>query len=206
MAAESPVESLWEEALHPICLEDFTAPVTLECGHNFCQAPLSPQCRDTEQQGPLRPNWQLANVVELAKPLSFQAAERARWDGVCGEHQKALKLFCEEDQTAICVDCDRSQAYMVVLLQEAVQEYKEKLEAHLKTLREEREKLLGRKTTAEGKSQEYLVGACCYEPAGTGSGRAVLGGRLLYGLREVGLVCVFPGSWIAGLDPCVDRP
>ncbi|XP_075769132.1 uncharacterized protein LOC102455832 isoform X1 [Pelodiscus sinensis] len=156
MAAESPVESLWEEALHPICLEDFTAPVTLECGHNFCQAPLSPQCRDTEQQGPLRPNWQLANVVELAKPLSFQAAERARWDGVCGEHQKALKLFCEEDQTAICVDCDRSQAYMVVPLQEAVQEYKEKLEAHLKTLREEREKLLGRKTTAEGKSQEYL--------------------------------------------------
>uniref|UniRef100_K7FLV1 E3 ubiquitin-protein ligase TRIM7-like n=1 Tax=Pelodiscus sinensis TaxID=13735 RepID=K7FLV1_PELSI len=44
---------------------------------------------------------------------------------------------------------------MVVPLQEAAQEYKEKLEACLKTLREEREKLLGRKT-AEGKSQEYL--------------------------------------------------
>ncbi|XP_075771901.1 zinc finger protein RFP-like [Pelodiscus sinensis] len=156
MAAESPVESVREEAPRPVCLEDFTAPVTLQCGHNSCQAPLSPQGRDTEQQGPLLPNRQLANVVELAKPLSFQAAKRARWDGVCGEHQEALKLFCEENQTPIRVGCDRSQAHMVVPKQEAAQDYKEKLEAHLKTLREEREKVLGRKTTAEGTRQEYL--------------------------------------------------
>nr|XP_006129659.1 zinc finger protein RFP-like isoform X3 [Pelodiscus sinensis] len=153
MAAESPVESVWEEAPRPVCLEDFTAPVTLERGHNFCQAPLSPQGRDTEQQGPLQPNRQLANVVELAKPLRFQSTKRARWDG---EHQEALKLFCEENQTPISVVYDRSQAHMVVPLQEAAQEYKEKLETHLKTLREKREKLLKRKKTAEGKSQEYL--------------------------------------------------
>nr|XP_014429122.1 zinc finger protein 764-like isoform X1 [Pelodiscus sinensis] len=156
MAAESPVESVREEAPRPVCLEDFTAPVALQCGHNSCQAPLSPQGRDTEQQG----NWQLVNMVELAKPLSFQSSKIARWDGVCGEHQEALKLFCEEDQTPICVVYDKSQAHMLVPLQEAAQEYKflqEKLEAHLKTLREEREKLLRRRTTAEGKSQEYLV-------------------------------------------------
>ncbi|XP_006128791.1 tripartite motif-containing protein 26-like isoform X2 [Pelodiscus sinensis] len=52
--------------------------------------------------------------------------------------------------------CDRSQAHTVVPKQKAAQEYKEKLEAHLKTLREEREKLLGRKITAEGKSRKYL--------------------------------------------------
>ncbi|XP_075769171.1 uncharacterized protein LOC142821596 isoform X2 [Pelodiscus sinensis] len=156
MAAERSLESVREEAPRPVCLEDFTAPVTLECGHNSCQAPLSPQGRDTEQQGPLRPNLQLANVVELAKPLSFQAAQRARWDGVCGEHQEALMLFCEEDQTPICVVCDRSWDLRMAPVQEAAQEYKEKLEAHLKALREKREKLLRRKTTAEGKSQEYL--------------------------------------------------
>ncbi|XP_075768673.1 uncharacterized protein LOC142821493 isoform X2 [Pelodiscus sinensis] len=156
MAAESPVESVREEAPCPVCLEDFTAPVTLECGHNFCQAILSPEGRDTEQQGPLWPKRQLVNMVELAKPLSFQSSKKARWDGVCGEHQEALKLFCEEDQTPIRVVCDRSQAHMAVPLQEAAQEYKENLETHLKTLRKEREKLLRRKTTAEGKSQEYL--------------------------------------------------
>ncbi|XP_075768455.1 uncharacterized protein LOC102461374 [Pelodiscus sinensis] len=156
MAAESPVESLWEEATHPVCLEDFTAPVTLECEHNFCQAPFSPQGRVTEQQGPLQSNQQLVNMVELAKQMSFQSAKRARWDGVYGEHQEALKLFCKENQTPTCVVCDKSQAHMVVPLQEAAQECKEKLEAHLKTLREERERVLGRKTVAEEKHQEYL--------------------------------------------------
>uniref|UniRef100_K7GAQ6 Zinc finger RING-type eukaryotic domain-containing protein n=2 Tax=Pelodiscus sinensis TaxID=13735 RepID=K7GAQ6_PELSI len=149
MAAESSLETLWEEAPRPVSLEDFTAPVTLECGHNFCQAPHSPQCRDTEQQGPLQP-------VALTKPLSFQAAKRSRWDRVHGEHQEALKLFCAEAETPISVGFDRPWGHRMVPIQEAAQEYKEKLKAHLKTLREEREKLLGRKTTAEGKNQEYL--------------------------------------------------
>ncbi|XP_074827452.1 zinc finger protein RFP-like [Natator depressus] len=171
MAAVSPVESLQEEATCPLCLEYFTDPVTLECGHNLCRACIAqcwegpdtaascPQCRETVQQGNLRPNRQLANVVEIAKRLSFQAAKAAGGGGVCGEHQEALKLFCEEDQTPICVVCDRSRAHRthtVVPIQEAAQEYKEKIQAHLKTLREEREKLLGLKVTGEKRSQEYL--------------------------------------------------
>uniref|UniRef100_A0A452HW00 Zinc finger protein RFP-like n=1 Tax=Gopherus agassizii TaxID=38772 RepID=A0A452HW00_9SAUR len=161
MAAESPVESLQEEATCPICLEYFTEPVTLECGHNFCRACISqcwegsdtaascPQCRETVQQRNLRPNRQLANVLEIAKRLSLQKAKGTGGDGVCGEHQEALKLFCEEDQTPICVVCDRSRAHRahtVVPIQEAAQEYK-----------------VGN-STGEGNSQEYLVGACCSEP------------------------------------------
>uniref|UniRef100_A0A8C3FPS2 Zinc finger protein RFP n=1 Tax=Chrysemys picta bellii TaxID=8478 RepID=A0A8C3FPS2_CHRPI len=171
MAAENPVESLQEEATCPICLEYFTEPVTLECGHNFCRACIAqcwegsttavscPQCRETVQQRNLRPNRQLANVVEIVKRLSLRAAKGAGGDGVCDRHQEALKLFCEEDQTPICVVCDRSRAHgahTVVPIEEAAQEYKEKIQAHLKTLREEREKLLGFKVTGEGKSQEYL--------------------------------------------------
>ncbi|XP_044838456.1 E3 ubiquitin-protein ligase TRIM41-like [Mauremys mutica] len=188
MAAENPVESLQEEATCPVCLEYFTEPVTLECGHNFCRACIAqcwegsntaascPQCRQTVQQRNLRPNRQLANMVEIAKQLSLQAAKGRGGDGVCGEHQEAPKLFCEEDQTSICMICRESRAHRahtVVPIQEAAQEYKEKIQTQLKTLREEREKLLGLKVTGEGKSQEYLVGACCYEPAGTGSGRSV---------------------------------
>ncbi|XP_074873039.1 uncharacterized protein LOC142024751 [Carettochelys insculpta] len=171
MAAGSPLQSLQEEATCPVCLEYFTAPVTLECGHNFCRACISqcwegpdpaascPQCRETVQQRHLRPNRQLANVTEIVKHLSLQAAKGAGGDGVCGEHQEALKLFCEEDQTPICVVCDRSKAHRahtVVPIQEAAQEYKEKIQDHLKTLREEREKLLGLKATGEEKSRECL--------------------------------------------------
>uniref|UniRef100_A0A452GZA4 Zinc finger protein RFP-like n=1 Tax=Gopherus agassizii TaxID=38772 RepID=A0A452GZA4_9SAUR len=138
-SGKNPVESLQEEATCPICLEYFTEPVTLECGHNFCRACIAqcwegsdtdiscPQCRETVQQRNLRPNRQLANVVEIVKRLSLQAAKGAGGDGVCGEHQEALKLFCEEDQSPICVICRESRAHCahtVVPIQEAAQEYK----------------------------------------------------------------------------------
>uniref|UniRef100_A0A8C0HCX6 Uncharacterized protein n=1 Tax=Chelonoidis abingdonii TaxID=106734 RepID=A0A8C0HCX6_CHEAB len=94
MAAESPMESLQGEATCPVCLEYFTEPVNLECGHNFCQACISqcwegsdtaascPQCRETVQQRNLKPNRQLANMVEIAKRLSLQAAKGRGGDGV----------------------------------------------------------------------------------------------------------------------------
>ncbi|XP_044837350.1 zinc finger protein RFP-like, partial [Mauremys mutica] len=165
------VERLQEEATCPVCLEYFTEPVSLECGHNFCRACIAqcwegsdtaascPQCRETVQQRNLRPNRQLASILELVKQLSLQAAKGAGGDWVCERHQEALKLFCEEDQTPICVVCDRSRAHRahtVVPIEEAAQEYKERIQAHLKTLREERENLLGLKATGEGNSQEYL--------------------------------------------------
>ncbi|XP_039358182.1 zinc finger protein RFP-like [Mauremys reevesii] len=171
MAAATPLKSLQEEATCPLCLEYFTEPVTLECGHNFCRACIAqccegsntdiscPQCRETVHQRNLRLNRQLANVVEIAKQLSLQAAKGRGGDGVCGEHQEALKLFCEEDQTPICMICRESWAHRthtVFPIQEAIQQYKEKIQTHLKALREEREKLLGFRVAGEGKSQEYL--------------------------------------------------
>ncbi|XP_075768769.1 zinc finger protein RFP-like isoform X2 [Pelodiscus sinensis] len=173
MAAESPVESLQEEATCPLCLEYFTDPMITDCGHNFCRglsqcwegpspAITCPQCRETVQQRNFRPTRQLANIVELVKRLSLQAPKGAGGEhqGVCGEHQEALKLFCNEDQTPICVICHLFQAHhahRVLPIQEAAQEYQGKIQAHLKALREEREKLLGWKATGEGRSQEYLI-------------------------------------------------
>ncbi|CAM2101775.1 unnamed protein product [Caretta caretta] len=60
----------------------------------------------------------------------------------------------------MCVVCWRSpehRSHTVLLMEEAAQKYKEKIQAHLETLREEREKLLGFKMTGEGKSREYLT-------------------------------------------------
>ncbi|XP_074873236.1 zinc finger protein RFP-like [Carettochelys insculpta] len=171
MAAGSPVKSLQEEATCPICLEYFKDPMITKCGHNFCRACIRqswerpnaaascPQCRETVWKRNLRPNRQLANMVELVKGLSLSAAKGTGGDGVCGEHQEALKLFCEEDQTPICVVCDRSRAHrahMVIPIEEAAQEYKEKVQARLKSLREAKANLLGLRATREGKSQKCL--------------------------------------------------
>uniref|UniRef100_A0A452I040 Tripartite motif containing 39 n=1 Tax=Gopherus agassizii TaxID=38772 RepID=A0A452I040_9SAUR len=160
-ASGDPVEHLQDEVACPICLEYFKDPVIIECGHNFCRACITqcwersataascPQCRETVQQSNLRPNRQLANIVEIAKRLSFRGAEGAGGERVSGEHQEVLKLFCEEDQTPICVVCDRSLthcAHRVVPVEKAAQEYKVGNCCQL----------LGFKLTGEGKNWEYL--------------------------------------------------
>ncbi|XP_037770753.1 E3 ubiquitin-protein ligase TRIM39-like [Chelonia mydas] len=170
MATDNPVESLQEEATCPICLEYFKDPVIIDCGHNFCRACIAqcwegpdtaascPQCRETVQQGNLRPNRQLANVLEIAKQLSLQAAKGAGGERVCGEHQETLKLFCEEDQTSVCVVCHLSRAHRahrVVPIEEAAQEYKVKLQGALGPLRKELEEALALMSKEKKKTTEW---------------------------------------------------
>ncbi|XP_065426457.1 zinc finger protein RFP-like [Chrysemys picta bellii] len=172
MAAESPARCLQAEASCPICQEYFKDPVIIDCGHSFCRVCISqcwegsdtdvscPQCGETAQQRNLTPNRQLANVLEIVQQLSLPVIEDAGWERVCGEHRQPLKLFCEEDQTPICVMCDASRAHAahtVVPIREAAQEYEETFQAHLKTLKEEKEKLKGFKVTGEGTSQQYRI-------------------------------------------------
>ncbi|XP_044838891.1 zinc finger protein RFP-like isoform X1 [Mauremys mutica] len=171
MAAPDPVESLQKEVSCSICLDYFTDPVSIDCGHNFCrdcirqcskksEAKLScPQCRGIALKRKFRPSRELANVAEIAKQLSCQAAQGAGKERVCETHQEGLKLFCEEDQTPICLICRESRAHRahtVAPIEEAIQDYKEQIQMQLQTLKEERRKLLGFKVTGERRSQEYL--------------------------------------------------
>ncbi|XP_044839279.1 tripartite motif-containing protein 10-like [Mauremys mutica] len=171
MASGTPVREIQEETKCPICLEYLTDPVTIQCGHNFCRGCITqfcetweeqdsdplccPNCRVRIRKGALRKNYQLANIVEKIKQLDFKPGK----ENLCERHGKALDLFCEEDGEAVCVVCWRSpqhRSHTVLLMEEAAQKYKERIQAHLKTLREEREKLLGLKTTGERNCREYL--------------------------------------------------
>ncbi|XP_050777299.1 E3 ubiquitin-protein ligase TRIM11-like isoform X3 [Gopherus flavomarginatus] len=173
MATDNLVESLREEATCPICLEYFRDAVTIDCGHNFCRSCIAqcwegsdtaascPQCRETVQQRNLRPNRKLANVVEIAKRFSLQAAKGAGEERVCGEHQETLKLFCEEDQTSVCVVCHLSRDHRdhrVIPIKEAAQEYKEKLQGALRSLRKELEEALALTSAEEEKTTEWQPG------------------------------------------------
>ncbi|XP_044837307.1 tripartite motif-containing protein 10-like [Mauremys mutica] len=171
MAAVNPAKTLQYELTCPICLEYFKDLVPLHCDHSFCRGCITqhcetwtegdydplccPSCRARIPKGSLRNNCQLANIVEKIKNLHFKPEKET----LCEVHSKALDLFCEEDREAMCVVCWRSpehRSHTVLLMEEAAQKYKEKIQAHLKTLREEREKLLESKMTGEGKSWEYL--------------------------------------------------
>ncbi|XP_034644984.1 zinc finger protein RFP-like isoform X2 [Trachemys scripta elegans] len=168
-AAGNPLKSLRDEATCSICLSFFKDPVSLDCGHSFCRACITqcwerpdadiscPQCRETFPQRTLRPNRQLGNMVEIAKQLSVPAA--AAGGDLCNAHQEPFKLFCNQDQTLICVICRESQAHhahRVVPIEEAAREHKDQIQTRLNTLKQEREELLEWKQDGEKQSQEYL--------------------------------------------------
>ncbi|XP_050784899.1 E3 ubiquitin-protein ligase TRIM39-like isoform X2 [Gopherus flavomarginatus] len=143
MAFVNPLEKLQEEAICSICLEYMSDPVSIDCGHNFCRAcittycqdkgfgargPMScPQCRAAFCKSNIRPNRQLANIVETIKQLGLPPAKRQP-EALCRKHEEKLKLFCEEDGEAICVVCRESlehRPHTVYPIEEAAQVYKE---------------------------------------------------------------------------------
>lgn len=184
MASLTPLGTALEEATCSICLEYLTEPVTIECGHNFCRACLTqfcergepelgtalpcPQCRAPFQQQTLRPNRQLADIVESIKTLRLQPW-KAQEENLCETHQQKLQLFCEEDGEAICVVCRESRAHRahpVLPVEEAAQSYKEKLQRALSHLRQELEEALVLASEEEKKTSEWQVSlrhctGCC---------------------------------------------
>ncbi|XP_067321702.1 zinc finger protein RFP-like [Anolis sagrei] len=170
MASGDPVKKLCGELTCPICLEYFKEPVTISCGHNFCQSCLDqcweakeascPQCRKKVQKEDNKRNWQLANLVEIAKELGSQKTEEK--GRVCQRHQEPLKLFCKDHEELICLVCDRSKEHenhKVIPLDEASKEYKDQIWNFLETLKKEREKILAYKADTAQESQDLLAQA-----------------------------------------------
>lgn len=143
MDAVELARKLQEEATCSICLDYFTDPVMTACGHNFCRECIQltwekakgqkrrrkqkgsfpcPECRELSPQRNLRPNRLLTKVAEMARQHpSLHSRD------LCQVHKELLKLFCEDDQSPICVICRESQEHRphrVVPIEEAVQEYK----------------------------------------------------------------------------------
>eukprot|EP00062_Callorhinchus_milii_P026435 gi/632988529/ref/XP_007883164.1/ PREDICTED: E3 ubiquitin-protein ligase TRIM39-like isoform X1 [Callorhinchus milii] len=151
MASAQELENLRNEATCSICLEFYTDPVSLGCGHNFCrdcilqcwgtgQGSVScPQCRQQIPQWSVRLNRTLSNIVESLQRLFLNP--RLEEVGIqCGEHEEKLKLFCEMDQRAICVVCAMShdhKYHTVIPIQEAAELRKQKLQKALDTLQKQ---------------------------------------------------------------------
>uniref|UniRef100_A0A8C0J375 Zinc finger protein RFP-like n=1 Tax=Chelonoidis abingdonii TaxID=106734 RepID=A0A8C0J375_CHEAB len=122
-----------------VCLDYFQDPVALDCGHNFCQACINvwweglktdfrcPECRDTFSHRNFKRNRQLRNVVEASRTLRLESTNEPEVSGVCKKHGEVLKVFCQEDQSPICMICHLSRDHKdhtVVPIDEAAQGYK----------------------------------------------------------------------------------
>ncbi|XP_059827220.1 uncharacterized protein LOC132394833 [Hypanus sabinus] len=137
MASKQQDHSWIEEATCPICLDLFTDPVLLECGHNFCRLCIThcwerearnicPECREEFQAIILKVNRALMRLAEKARKLELSQPEKES-QLHCDEHGEKLKLFCETDKTLICLICRDSREHKFhyfMPIKEAVEIYK----------------------------------------------------------------------------------
>ncbi|KAG5847958.1 hypothetical protein ANANG_G00131800 [Anguilla anguilla] len=145
-SGSSPLE---EELSCPVCSEIFRDPVVLSCSHSFCKACLQkyweqkgsrecPVCRrgSSKDHPPL--NLSLRNTCEVFLKERSQRA-KAGSEVLCSLHSEKLKLFCLVDQIPVCLVCQTSRKHEnheLLPVQEAAEEYKEKLRTALAPLQE----------------------------------------------------------------------
>lgn len=139
--ASGILENIREEVTCPICLELLKEPLSLDCGHSFCQDCLTvnskksmmglegksncPVCRVSYQPGNLRLNRHVANIVERLRKVSL-SPEVEQKGNLCVHHEEKLLFFCKEDGKVICWICERSQQHcdhQTFLVEEVAQEY-----------------------------------------------------------------------------------
>ncbi|XP_054581149.1 tripartite motif-containing protein 5-like isoform X1 [Eptesicus fuscus] len=160
----------------PICLEILTEPMSLDCGHSFCQACITannkesmisegesscPVCRIRYQPENLRPSLHLANIVEVLREVKLSPEEEQKSD-LCVHHGEKLLLFCQEHGKIICWLCERSQEHRghhTFLMEEIAQEYKEKLQKALDSLiaKQQKAEKLGADLEEETTSWKNLI-------------------------------------------------
>ncbi|XP_015263465.1 PREDICTED: zinc finger protein RFP-like [Gekko japonicus] len=123
MADECPKMSLQREVTCSICLDYFTDPYTVDCGHHFCRVCIyrcvteatsqatCPQCRAPIQPQNFTPNRDMVRFVEISKQMSRHRDWELGGKQLCETHQEPLKYFCKNDQVRICPVCDKSEGH-----------------------------------------------------------------------------------------------
>uniref|UniRef100_UPI00398E9E10 zinc-binding protein A33-like n=1 Tax=Pristiophorus japonicus TaxID=55135 RepID=UPI00398E9E10 len=155
MATRQQTESYNDDLNCSICLDFFTDPVSLECGHNFCRSCITqcwekmeinscPECREKFPDINLRVSWALASLAEKARKFSLNPKKKES-KLHCEEHQEELKLFCETDKKLICLICrdareHRGHSFMPI--KEAVGIYKGQVISSLDSLTEKKSAVL----------------------------------------------------------------
>ncbi|XP_061472204.1 E3 ubiquitin-protein ligase TRIM65 [Rhineura floridana] len=127
--ASRGLQKLEEKLECCICLEIFTTPVTVPCGHSFCEKCIDshwnrneqesvvgqmvytcPECRKSFQERPaLSKTVQLDSLVELLtqKEVQESGTEQTAPAQVrtCPRHNRPLDLYCKTEKRAICCVC-----------------------------------------------------------------------------------------------------
>ncbi|KAM6472653.1 zinc finger protein RFP-like [Liasis olivaceus] len=167
MSEHNTIKRFCSEVICSICLEYFSDPVILECGHNFCHHCVlkywkefvtnntCPQCKVATESKCLLINKPLEKFVRMLQQLNEEPG--GKW--VCEEHQEPWTCFCKNHQAAICMRCAEStehEGHNIISLEEAAQELKDYFLEFLDYLNNQRSAILEHKTRAETESQNLF--------------------------------------------------
>ncbi|XP_055969869.1 tripartite motif-containing protein 60-like [Sorex fumeus] len=125
MALNAALAELQAETRCPLCQGPLRAPLTLDCGHNYCSSCLRrlwqhpweplpcPVCQHPCPREPRWPNTQLARLADLVSRLPGPRPEghRRKAPGHCAAHQQVLGLFCDDHLELLCGQCGASAAH-----------------------------------------------------------------------------------------------
>ncbi|XP_053181445.1 zinc-binding protein A33-like [Scomber japonicus] len=141
-----------------VCSEIFRDPVSLSCSHIFCSSCLKkfwkqaknkncPICKRKSSKEDSDVNFALKELADLFPRIQKAGSSETekgekKMEVVCDKHQEEPKLFCKDEQRAVCPVCDVSlhHGHNVVPVEQAVSDLKDQLKSDLKPLQDKRDK------------------------------------------------------------------